>query len=57
MPTSIDYPFRPFSQIKTSNMYVQVDPQARFGANRWDTAEFGTEQEKSKFLKLVVSCS
>ncbi len=29
--------------------------QAVFGVNRWDAAEFSTEAEKAKFLKIMVS--
>ena len=31
-----------------------AQPAGAFGANRWDAAEFGSEDEKTKFLKLMV---
>lgn len=31
--------------------------EARYGANRWDTAEFASEQERAKFIKLMVGAT
>lgn len=28
-------------------------PQARYGSNRWDAAEFQSEEDKQKFIKLM----
>lgn len=32
---------------------VPAAPGAAFGSNRWDAAEFGSEEQKQKFLRLM----
>lgn len=36
---------------------LQGAAEARFGANRWDAAEFSSEQERQKFIKLMASAT
>ncbi|KAL4446831.1 hypothetical protein ABPG77_008075 [Micractinium sp. CCAP 211/92] len=38
---------------KKKEVAVEPAPQAVFGQNRWDRAEFGSEQDRLKFIKLM----
>ena len=36
---------------------LQGEDAKTYGANRWDVAEFSREQDKAKFMSLLVSSS
>jgi hypothetical protein len=57
LPMSVDQKKKLLWGKKADAEPIQAAPitAQAFGANRWDTAEFASHEDKERFIKLMVS--